>query len=873
MFAIKSSRRKKQEEEIRFTRMTGIIINGNPVLEENNHVYFLLTNALLDFLVVVGTMGCFIKPFSIKANMIVVMPAVALIAVFTSFLYYNNLVKSIGYLLAFSGFIYGIFNFRYLIRGGFAYICNHMMEFLEDEFMLPIERSYDVYSYGETFSVTVCLIFIAFATMLMFNMVISESKGFGLVFLFTFPVTQMGMYFDLEISVVYFTLYIAGMLGLYFLRSSKHYHMESRRKKGYRKTKKKNKVVFDYVNDGRYSFSFVIILFLCIASVMLLCSVVYPQKKFSMSSRFDELKDNTREFTERLVLVGFWGMFNADGSAGGVTRSRLGQSKYVRLDYQTDLVLKTMVERGEGSIYLKAFNGSFYKDEYWETIREHKENTVSLEDYGLVESDIENLTEKLLGDYKDENWYGDYPDYAGAEKKIEIANIGATSSVLYVPNYVSGNISGLYKMVNDDEMIGGLPRNYVSTIWYTPVKNIGTVDSFRNNIAEMNKASYESAVEENILETDFPELETERRYSEYVHDVYMEVPKENIEVIREFCKQYNLDSSSEDIVEKVAAIFEADYEYTLMPGKTPKNKEFVNYFLSETKKGYCTYFATSATLIFRYLGIPARYAGGYVLQGADFASGTAIDITDNVYNALGVDENNKEESYRDLIDREKEIYSDWTYSRNGLEGGVYPFGLSEYEIDDSSAHAWVEIYIDGFGWLPVETTPPSYETDDKEEEQNSNLMDFLANNVFSSQNMNNVRRASVSVFFSVITGAILMAILYVVIGIFFRIRRRNSKSVILLYEYLVNCFRFAGLSKGAAQSYEAFGRDILDTGLLEEESVNKITRILEKEKFSPDKNKDEDVEYMSQKVLETSAKIYDSLVWYKKIVYRYIKWL
>lgn len=863
MFAIKSAKKRMQEEEKHLVRMTGIEINGNPVLQENNKVFFLLTNALLNFLIMVGTIGCFLEPFSVKANMVIVIIAIGFIAVFTAFLYYNNLVKTIGYLLAFSGFLYGIFNFRYLIRGGFAFICNHMMEFLEDEFALPIERSYDVYGYGETFSVTVCLIFIAFATMLLFNMVISESKGFVLVFLFTFPVTQMGMYFDLEMNAAYFAVYIAGLLGLFFLRNSKHYHMESKKKNGYKKTKKKNKVVFDYINDGRYSFSFVIVLLIFVAAFMLIAGVVYPQKKFSMSSRYNELKDNTRDFTQQLALVGFWGMLNPDGSAGGVGRSRLGQSKYVRLDYETDLVVKTMVEKGEGTIYLKSFNGSFYKNEYWETISEHKENEISLEDYELSESDLGNLTSELLAFYERYFADSDYPDYGGEKKKIEIANVGATTSVQYVPNYVTGNMSKLYKMNNDDEMIGGLGRNYVSTIWYQPVKNVESVDTFRNNIAEVNKQGYESPEKQVLENYGYDVLETERRYSEYVHDIYMEVPEENIEAVRAFCEQYNLDSGSENIVEKVAAIFEEDYEYTLMPGRTPKNKEFVNYFLTETKKGYCAYFATSATLIFRYLGIPARYAGGYVLQSADFESGTSVEITDDITGDTGVDENSG-----------SELLSDWTYSTDGLEAGTYPLGLCEYEIDDSMAHAWVEIYIDGFGWLPVETTPSSDDTEPAEDETgNRNLMDFFANNVFTAQNINNVRKASVSLFLAVIAGVVLLAVIYVIVGIFFRRRYRNAKSVILLYEYMVKCLSFAGLKKGAAQSYEDFGLDILNAGFMEEDSVNKITRILEREKFSLNKNNPEDIEYMSRKVLEVSGKIYEGLKWHRKILYRYIKWL
>ena len=165
---------------------------------------------------------------------------------------------------------------------------------------------------------TMCMIFIAFATMLVLNMAISESKGFAIVFVFTFPIVQMALYFDLSINIWYFAMYLAGILGIYFLRNSTHYHIESKKRKGYIRRKRKNKVVYDYVSDGKYSLSFITLMLICIVVFVLMARIVYPQKKFSMSTRYNELKNSTREYTRRMALVGFWGMFNPDGSAGGV---------------------------------------------------------------------------------------------------------------------------------------------------------------------------------------------------------------------------------------------------------------------------------------------------------------------------------------------------------------------------------------------------------------------------------------------------------------------------------------------------------------------------------------------------------------------------
>lgn len=835
--------RKKKEKELNekkeHLKNTGIEIDGTPNIDSSGKIQFILTNALINFLIVVGTMGCFLNAFDVNCNMPIVIMGVLIIAVYTAFLYYNTIVKVIGYILGYIGFMYGIFNMGFFIRGGFAYVCNHMMGFLETEFGLPIERSYDVYGYTEKSSVTMCMIFIAFATMLVLNMAISESKGFAIVFVFTFPIVQMALYFDLSINIWYFAMYLAGILGIYFLRNSTHYHIESKKRKGYIRRKRKNKVVYDYVSDGKYSLSFITLMLICIVVFVLMARIVYPQKKFSMSTRYNELKNSTREYTRRMALVGFWGMFNPDGSAGGVGKSKMGQSKYIQLDYETDLIVTTAMENNEGTMYLKSFYGTFYNDAYWETISEHSGNIPKLEDYGLDErSDIECLTTEL-----NEEVYGG--SFLGSEKKIEIVNLGATSTYSYLPYYTTENLKNIISYVNDDETTGGIARYYMHSLNYSPLYEIYSVDDFRERVEKKKKESYEKAKEENDKKVKNL-LETEEKYSEYVHDVYMDVPKENEEVIKEFCEKYELEPDSENIVEKLAYIFMQDYEYTLIPGVTPSNKEFVNYFLEESKKGYCMYFATASTLIFRYLGIPARFTGGYVYWKEDYLGGKKIEN----------DNGSQDPEWEDYFDNVN-----------------YPFGVQEYELDDSMAHAWVEIYIDGFGWIPVDTTPPNSGDDEEEPEDNSNIMDFFANNVFTSENINNARKTSARAFFTIITGAVIIFIMYILVGIFVRIKRKNSRSAIKLYDYLSRCILFTGLKRQESMSYAEYGEIIIENNIMEEESIALVNRILEKEKFSGGELENSEIDYISEQVNKTSEKIYAGLKWYKKLVYRYVKWL
>ena len=102
-----------------------------------------------------------------------------------------------------------------------------------------------------------------------------------------------------------------------------------------------------------------------------------------------------------------------------------------------------------------------------------------------------------------------------------------------------------------------------------------------------------------------------------------------------------------------AAQVVADYlaavaEYDPDTPAAPEGEDFVAWFLTESHRGYCMHFASAAVLLLRSMGVPARYVSGFV---ADVPASGRVNVP------------------------------------------------------DSAAHAWVEVYIDGYGWEPVEVTP------------------------------------------------------------------------------------------------------------------------------------------------------------------------
>jgi tetratricopeptide (TPR) repeat protein len=91
-----------------------------------------------------------------------------------------------------------------------------------------------------------------------------------------------------------------------------------------------------------------------------------------------------------------------------------------------------------------------------------------------------------------------------------------------------------------------------------------------------------------------------------------------------------------------------EYRYSLKPGIAPDGDQ-LSWFLFQSKKGYCSYYAFSMALLLRSLGIPARVAAGF------------------------------------FIDPEANTFD-------------------YYPVRSDMAHAWVEVFFPGYGWIEFDPT-------------------------------------------------------------------------------------------------------------------------------------------------------------------------
>ena len=232
---------------------------------------------------------------------------------------------------------------------------------------------------------------------------------------------------------------------------------------------------------------------------------------------------------------------------------------------------------------------------------------------------------------------------------LRITPADACREYLYTP-YALADTSVLDPLqIGDAGVIAGYSRKDSAnesesiTVSYLP----GSLPTWYT--AELALADAESA------DTAVDYLRLEQAYSDYVNAHDRQLSEEAASVCAELFGTEAAERHLADILNLVREKLGDGYAYDPYtdPVLYAGDEDVVKAF-ADIRRGGSVHFATSAVLMLRYLGVPARYVEGYLLTAE--------------------------------------------------EAAAYPAG-EDITLTTAHAHAWAEFYLRGIGWVPFETTP------------------------------------------------------------------------------------------------------------------------------------------------------------------------
>ncbi len=379
-------------------------------------------------------------------------------------------------------------------------------------------------------------------------------------------------------------------------------------------------------------------------------------------------------------------------------------------------------------VYLRSWMGTYYAEDSW---------------YSAMTDDVTRYREELFGpDFSPEDItlnileavnpklvtlnnlssYVSHANYGYLTMSVDVENLHSSGNVLFIPSMFNTN----YGLLEHSTRDAGLPytakfKNYyegiITTDWFNFDKRyraVTLVPSYRDpdfaanleklrgyytimlyyiqnysmfrdeekiaqavdiacRTAEQLGYSYESP---SLIERFFAMNDADRQdflerhvdtysaYAEFVRRYYTGYPQsETMSAVYQDIFAVPLQGETvHDVVMRVIDYLDANYTYTLVPAEPSSSRlSALDAFLGDTKQGYCVQFATAAAMLLRMAGIPTRYVEGYI--ASEFTRDSSAERTANYYAV----------------------------------------------IRDYNAHAWIEVWLDNYGWMQYEVTPSYYD--------------------------------------------------------------------------------------------------------------------------------------------------------------------
>lgn len=415
------------------------------------------------------------------------------------------------------------------------------------------------------------------------------------VFGATFPLPELCLYFGLVPNYAAFALLIASWCGALAAEITEFGAFAD----------KSSRSIFSKTSAQSASAAAAIMLLSFAGASLYAADFVRPESADSFRTGFTRYMEtfSWQKFTED-VKDAFLPADNKNITHDG----KLGNVESV--EFTGHNMLEVTLPEDSGTMYLKGFTGTDYTGSRWN------------EGPALPPLDTKITSPEFFSG----RTLKYIPEYRGLRSKdVIVRSTGISSSVKYYPV----NAAGLLET-------DGRRRKY--GVYFPPDDWRSVVIESADNI----KLPSEMAGDEEKLRA-------------YAERYCLDVP-DTFTAAADFFADYD-GNSLYDELKYIRKTLADKCEYSLDAGKKPFGSDFVQWFLTDNKKGSCTHFASAAVLLCRSRGIPARYCEGFIIKSEDIADFAAVD------------------------------------------------GYVTVSVPDSRAHAWAEVYIDGYGWLSFEATP------------------------------------------------------------------------------------------------------------------------------------------------------------------------
>jgi transglutaminase-like putative cysteine protease len=137
-------------------------------------------------------------------------------------------------------------------------------------------------------------------------------------------------------------------------------------------------------------------------------------------------------------------------------------------------------------------------------------------------------------------------------------------------------------------------------------------------------------------------------YPDWIRQRYVQLPRSLPRRVVELSRQTTSGrTSAYDKAATLESYLRDNFTYTTHVGAVQPDRDWVDYFLFDSKQGYCDYFATTMVVMLRAQGVPARVATGFAPGDFDASSGIST-------------------------------------------------------VRENHAHSWVEVYFPRYGWITFE---------------------------------------------------------------------------------------------------------------------------------------------------------------------------